>query len=74
MNKKGNDFISSTSKEWSKLQCPKPSWSWSDSQVQERIMRLGVEAKVFEVDINDINDLESVAIATLRQDFLQKMI
>lgn len=42
---------------------------WKDSIVQERIIRLGIEARCFELETSD--ELEQIAIATLIEDFLE---
>lgn len=49
-----------------------PKYQWTDSQVQERCMRLGVEARIFELDPQNTSDMEKIAIATLHEDFLNK--
>ena len=48
-----------------------PRYNWLDSKVQERIMRLWIECRIYEVDINDHNKLEEMAITTLQEDFLK---
>jgi hypothetical protein len=70
MNKKGYDFIHAISEQWNRIKIQKPEYQWKDSIVQERIARLGREAKEFDIEISDSTNLESMAIATLRKDFL----
>lgn len=42
---------------------------WEDSQVQERMMRLGIEARILKPDNND--ELMDIAVATLKNDFVK---
>lgn len=43
----------------------------SDSQMQERMMRCGVEAKVFQIHYWERSEIQAVATATLRDDFVK---
>ena len=75
MNKKWIDFVNKINAEISIL-CKThwydmPRYNWGDSLVQERIMRLWIEARLFELDTNNNNELETIAIATLREDFIK---
>lgn len=67
MNKKGEEFCREMESKAKSLQ----NWkrpAWSDSILQERLMRLGKEARAFELDVKDLNELERVAVATLIED------
>ena len=72
MNDKGKLFIKDMEKKLkdfnsiSKTKFIKPKWG--DSILQERIMRIGREAKFYELDVNDPNELQSIAVATLIND------
>ncbi len=44
--------------------------TYENSKVQERIMRLGAEAKMYNLDTT--NDLEQIAICSLREYFIGK--
>ena len=72
MNKLGKDFLRSVSEEFSKL--PKKVRATykkpSQSQVFERIMRLGIEARVFQ--LSEHSDIERVSYATLKDDFIKQ--
>lgn len=50
----------------------KPHYGWSDSCVQERILRLDIEARMYDLDSSDVNALERLAVATLKEDFVKK--
>lgn len=45
--------------------------TWEDSLFQERLMRIGVEARLYEVDRYDLTNLMSLTIASLQQSFLK---
>lgn len=79
MNQLGNDYLKSIKQQASEYnrvhrdkKPPLPSFSWSDSMVQERIMRLGREVSVYEIDKDDTRNIEAVAIATLLEDFMKR--
>ena len=72
MNTSGHKFINEISERWAHFDGPKPRMSWGDSLVQERIVRLGVESKAY--DLSDPNELEQVAVATLREDLMSEKI
>jgi hypothetical protein len=45
---------------------------WEDSLFQERLMRIGREFRLFEVDSYDTKNVESLVIASLQESFLLK--
>ncbi|HUS99132.1 MAG TPA: hypothetical protein VMY59_02295 [Candidatus Thermoplasmatota archaeon] len=57
MNKHGREYIKQNRNEYS---------YFSDSEIQERMMRLGVEEKAFKIESQD--DIKSIAIASLIED------
>ena len=76
MNTQGFQYLENISKQKSKLKgkgVTFPQYQWSDSLVQERIMRLGRENRDFEIG-DDSNTLERVAIASLDEDICNKHI
>lgn len=46
----------------------------NDSKIEERIMRLWIEAKLYELDTRDRWELERVAIATLKEDYIKNWL
>lgn len=81
MNQLGSDYLKSIKQqanEYNRVhgdkKPPLPSFSWSDSMVQERIMRLGREVSVYEIDKDDTRNIEAVAIATLLEDFMKRVL
>ncbi len=73
MNDLGRDYIKDISKKFQEAKLV-GSWSWSDSPVQERIMRLGIEAGLYELNTDNPAELEAMAIATLKEDRLRKLL
>lgn len=49
-----------------------PHWSWTSSLVQERLMRLGVEVILFDIKVWDIQDMEAIAVASVKEDYLNQ--
>lgn len=82
MNDKGREFCSLQDKRFKQAAAilgSRPEFSWS--QIVERVMRLGIESKVFDLDgppahnryaVTD--DLENMAVATLKQDFANRIL
>lgn len=50
-----------------------PHWTWVSGPVQERLMRIGVEIKDFDIDPWDVDELEVVAIASVKEDYLIRL-
>lgn len=50
----------------------KPKFNWSDSKVQERLLRIWNEYRDFDLDIYNPIELEKIAIATLKEDFIKR--
>jgi hypothetical protein len=79
MNKRGFEFVQEMNnkiKEYNSDRVKKgldtfKKPSWSDRKVQERIMRIGNEARAFEIAVGDNKSLEEVAIATIINDFIK---
>ena len=68
MNGKSIEFLERINKEWKGYTGTKRVWPYASSEVQERIMRLGIAARVYEIENDRIQDLEMMAVATLRED------
>ena len=76
MNKAGLDYCAEQNrkynqfrKELQKNNASIPKAVFSRSSIIERVMRLGIEARIY--DLTE-NDLEEVAIASLKEDFLKE--
>lgn len=66
INQKGRDWIATIGKPKNYLE-PK----YSDSILQERMMRIGIEFKLY--SDGDTSDIETIARATLREDFIKSI-
>jgi hypothetical protein len=83
MNQAGSDYCSKQAKAFSakvRERGVTPAPVFSTSQIQERVMRLGVEAKCFALDLplphnpfELTEDLEQMAIATLKADYARNV-
>lgn len=83
MNEKGKDFIRLQSSRYQAACAKKQDLSpkWKDySNIEERAMRLGIENRVYELELVPDNpwqmseDLEQMAIATLKQDYADRVL
>lgn len=74
MNEAGYKFIKEQSRaiaKWNsenELKYKPPNWE--DSLFQERLMRIGVEARAYEVDSDDLKNLISLTTASLQESWL----
>lgn len=76
MNKCGKEYIDKVNKDISTFLKENsgiiiPKYKFQDSLVQERIMRMGREQRIFELNVNDYNELELMATTTLKEDFIK---
>ena len=70
MNKEGKKWLSSIKRKTCKWKKP----TMGDSELQERMQRIGVECRVYNVDTEDQDLVKEVAIATLFEDELKRRI
>lgn len=70
MNTQGLKIIRKIEKNFNKLN-ERPTFS--ESQITERKMRLGQEVRDFEIKLEE-EEIERVAIATLKEDFLKRVL
>jgi hypothetical protein len=47
---------------------------WEDSLFHERLLRMGREIKIFDVDMTDSQEVINIVIASFQQDFVEKFI
>jgi hypothetical protein len=83
MNQAGRDYCSKQAKAFSakvKTLGVSPAPSFDTSQIVERVMRLGLEAKHFDLELplphnpfELTEDLEQMAIATLKADYARNV-
>lgn len=72
MNSKGLEYCKEIERRFNQIKFdahrnPRPTWSWADSNVQERLMRLGVEARLYGLDLSDTESAERLTVATLTE-------
>lgn len=78
MNKQGTQFIDKVSQGFKEIDTSE--FSIDESQITERVMRLGTEARVYELDCPGIGntyittDLREMAMATLKEDYIKDLI
>lgn len=76
MNKAGRDYCKEQSKAASKLAqslgIKIPNWTWTHTKIQERILRLSIELEVYDVYIEDTQQVEELAVATLKEDWVKR--
>lgn len=70
MNAKWIEYIKQINLERQKYKWNKYNYTFSDSVIQERIMRLWIENRLYEPVW--ISELEQLAIATIREDLIKK--
>lgn len=78
MNKEGDGYISTRNKYIKilpkELRKKLSKLNWEDSEIQERMMRLGLEVSSYEIDIDNTNDMIDMARATIIEDYVQRLI
>jgi hypothetical protein len=81
MNNRGKSYVTEVNKRFNNYKKTMlasnnkwivPHWNWTSPPVQERLMRLGIEVLLFEIAVWDVEELEMVAVATVKEDYLNR--
>lgn len=67
MNQAGKEYL----KRIANLKVEK-KFKWTDSAFQERLMRFGQEMKMFDVHIDETDEIEMLVIASLKEDIARR--